>query len=775
MTVGITELPPEGMQLGGVALAGDSERGTKTTEGLSLLFTSAGITVQGPAPQIERLLVWSGLDSAACNEKIELSDGRSASVMELTSGGQSIRFLLPTETVSPGQAAYLDQALPAWLARYRSMGTQTTSTASTGSAVMDAAEDGGSSAPTGAGIGPSDATAASGAPAAAHDASATPRMSPAAAAGTAAAAAAAGGAAAAATGSTNGSADDTGEATPVSPPPPAGTGLPPSPVQPSAPPPPAQASAPPPPQASAPPAPAHPSAPPQPSAPPPPAQANLPQQPTAPPPHAPAGPPPPPPPPPPPNVVGRAAPPVGVVGGSLPPSGFEPVETGPPTQSWDRLGDSSPQPTAWDDPPLGQAPPPSQQKKRRWKRSRSAAEEAAPAAIFAAATPPLEPPDQPVPLGMSLPPPPVKEGPPPAARGAFRWRPQSRDKSKQEPELQSTDAPESFPPELPPEPVHPDPASQPAAFAPTEHESATGLPTGPGDVVVLSAAAAKKKRRGERKAESPHERRPAKPAKQPSAPRRRQLTALLIVALLLVIGGIAYFLVKKNNNTTTTASSPPVTSAVAADTALAASINLRLTDLPSGWARVAPTVPSVRPLAAPLQAQRTADTALAGCLGVPVQTTSGLFGGAAPTTEVATATSPTFQDASATGFQMHSTSSVMASAAQVQALATPFASTSFVPCYAQHQSAIVAAAAPGSVAQLEVVSLPAPAGVKAYGYLTSITTATGGKEVVGQAFIFGGRISALLEPTTDGPPVPSSAFVPAYNSMVARVAAASSR
>ncbi len=119
MTVGITELPPEGMQLGGVALAGDADRGTKTTEGLSLLFTTAGITVQGPQPQIERLLVWSGLDTATCREKIALSDGRSAAVMELTSGGQSIRFLLPTETVTPGQAAYLDQALPAWLARYK--------------------------------------------------------------------------------------------------------------------------------------------------------------------------------------------------------------------------------------------------------------------------------------------------------------------------------------------------------------------------------------------------------------------------------------------------------------------------------------------------------------------------------------------------------------------------------------------------------------------------------------------------------------------------------
>ena len=115
MTVGITELPPEGMQLGGVALAGDAERGTKTTEGLSLLFTTAGITVQGPQPQIERLLVWSGLDSASCNEKVVLPDGRNAAVMELTSGGQSIRFLFPTETVTPGPGR-LSRSGPAPLA-----------------------------------------------------------------------------------------------------------------------------------------------------------------------------------------------------------------------------------------------------------------------------------------------------------------------------------------------------------------------------------------------------------------------------------------------------------------------------------------------------------------------------------------------------------------------------------------------------------------------------------------------------------------------------------
>jgi hypothetical protein len=359
---------------------------------------------------------------------------------------------------------------------------------------------------------------------------------------------------------------------------------------------------------------------------------------------------------------------------------------------------------------------------------------------------------------MALPPPPLKEGPPPAARGGFRWRP-----SKKAPEPEANG----------PEPVAaPEPEPQPLAFVPAEPEpeSATGLPTGPGDVVVLSAAAAKKKKRSERKGPQQFE---PRQTDETSSHRRRQLTVLLVALLVLVVGGIAYFAVKKHNSTTT---SPPATvNAVAADAALAASINLRQADLPPGWQPIPPSIAPARPLAAPVTAQRTADTALAGCLGVPVQTTSALFGGTALPGEMPPASSPTFQDASATGFQMHSTTTVLSSAAQLQSLAAPFASASFVPCYGQHQSAIVAAASPGSVAQVQVVTLPAPAGVKAYGYLTNITTPTGGKEVVGQAFMFGGRTAAMLEPTTQGPPVPSSAFVPAYNSMVARVATAASR
>ncbi|MDA8365609.1 MAG: hypothetical protein M0Z62_01450 [Actinomycetota bacterium] len=118
MTVGSMELPPEGMLLAGIALAGDEARGVATTHGLSLLFTAAGINVQGPQPGTERLLAWSGLESVACNEQTHLPDGTPAVVMQLTASGQTVRFLLPAGAVSAGQAAYLDQALPQWLARY---------------------------------------------------------------------------------------------------------------------------------------------------------------------------------------------------------------------------------------------------------------------------------------------------------------------------------------------------------------------------------------------------------------------------------------------------------------------------------------------------------------------------------------------------------------------------------------------------------------------------------------------------------------------------------
>jgi hypothetical protein len=112
------DLPPEGMELAGVALASSSEGGA-TTPGLTLVFTAAGITVLHPQSQAESLVAWSGLDATRCNERLVLPNGMSAAVMELISDGHSLRFLLPADTVAPGQVAYLDKALPDWLARYK--------------------------------------------------------------------------------------------------------------------------------------------------------------------------------------------------------------------------------------------------------------------------------------------------------------------------------------------------------------------------------------------------------------------------------------------------------------------------------------------------------------------------------------------------------------------------------------------------------------------------------------------------------------------------------
>ncbi|MGH9096466.1 MAG: hypothetical protein ACRDWB_03505, partial [Acidimicrobiales bacterium] len=133
MAVGAMELPPEGMLLGGVALAGDPARGIETTEGLSLLFTTKGITIKGDDPAAERHFAWSGLDAASCHGEVQRGGGRTATPLELTSAGQTIQFLLPSETVSPGQAAYLDQALPAWLERYRGTDAPPAAEAATGS------------------------------------------------------------------------------------------------------------------------------------------------------------------------------------------------------------------------------------------------------------------------------------------------------------------------------------------------------------------------------------------------------------------------------------------------------------------------------------------------------------------------------------------------------------------------------------------------------------------------------------------------------------------
>jgi hypothetical protein len=245
----------------------------------------------------------------------------------------------------------------------------------------------------------------------------------------------------------------------------------------------------------------------------------------------------------------------------------------------------------------------------------------------------------------------------------------------------------------------------------------------------------------------------------------------LVLVLVAILGGIAYLAVRNNSSTTTT-TQPSATSpsAVASDTALAAAINLHLSDLPAGWTLTTPAARAVRPPVAPVSAQLQAGRALAACTGVPYSTVAGLFGGSALPGQTTTVRSPSYSSGADPDIQMYSSTTIMSTAAQVQSLAAPFANPNFASCYGQYQTTLATATTPSASAQIQVVTLTAPAGVRSFGYVTTFTIPGQGTELVGQAFMLGGRIETRLQPSTNGPPIPSEAFNPAYQGVVGRIA-----
>ncbi|MGA2836432.1 MAG: hypothetical protein ABSF84_07540 [Acidimicrobiales bacterium] len=710
MTVGITELPPEGMQLPGVALAGDADRGTKTTEGISLLFTTAGVTVQGPQPQIERLLVWTALDTATCHEVVQLTDGREAAILELTSGGQSIRFLLPNNAVSPGQAAYLDQALPTWLARYKGTAAPVApgSAAAATTATAPGAEVGVALPEPGPVASPEPEPVTSPTPS-----FATAGVAAATGAGATALDRSAGG------GHPNGQGNQ-GNGSTTAPPPPL--------------------------------------APPGPAA----------QKPIAP---APSG--------------------------GVPPSG--PL---PPV-------------TAWDDPPLAEtisddAAPARKSRfalpRRKTKDADATTDDATAAAAAAAAAVgtanalhAMEPttvapagapsPTAGLPGGVS---PEVAPAASKSPRLSFRRRKAGPDGSDGPGSPDATAAgagpaspplapptgavpmavqppPPAFPGAAPPlapptgavpmavQPPPPDPAAP--VSGPAGHPIPPGTPIPPGDGpedgppesagVVLADA---------------------------DAPSKRTTRLVLVVILVVVVLGAAGYLAYERSNTTT-ATPPPASltpaQSAAADTVTAGAVNLRLSDLPTGWSEVAPAQAVVRPPVAPAAAQAAAAGTMAACLGTSTAVVSGLFGTGSLPDQTSLVQSPTFQSAAGASFEMSSRTAMLASAGEVQALDNVFTNGKFDLCYLQYQGSLVAAAVPDSSVQVQPVTLTGPAGVQSYGVVSTYTVPGTGTEVVGDAFILGGRVVTELQPSTDGPSIPGAVFTPVFDAVTGRVAAAS--
>ena len=694
MTVGITDLPPEGMQLPGVALAGDPERGTKTTEGISLLFTTSGVTVQGPQPQIERLLVWSALDSATCREKIQLPDGRQSAILELTSGGQSIRFLLPSDTVSPGQAAYLDQALPTWLVHYKGAPAPG---ASGGENAPAPEPEVGVTLPA---PGPSTSEAA--------DPTDAPRQSPAPAYATAAAAA---GSVIGAPGPPAGGpaapfGPDGGDAT-------NGAATDPLPTMQA---PPAQA-------------------PPSPPAP------GAPFMPTPPPPPAPAAP----------AAVGPV-PPVGPAGATPAPSGATA--------------------NGWDDPPLGTASPdvtPPKAKKPRFALTRKqlrAAEAAAAGGVIAGTartvdTGPIAP-GTPVGSASSAPPPPsdaAVDGAPKAKKPKFALtRKQLR---AAEAASSATDPPPAAAPVDPvPLAVQPPPpfADREAAIptpptqtrAPSDGMPPPGRPDGSSTShagVVLADTGAK--------------------------PNRRSLVLLVALLVLVAAVGAGYLISKRSSSTTSTA--PPAPSPGVAETALAASINLRLGDLPTSWSVAPPAQAVVRPPVVATGAGAAAANTMASCLNTSAPVIAGLFGSGPLPGQSAMMQSSTFQSATGGAFEMSSRTTTMTSPGQVQALNGIFTGPNFDSCFQQFRTAMARISVPGATVDVQPVTLTAPTGVQAYGVVSTYTLPGTGTEVVGDAYLLGGRAVTVVQPSTNGPAIPSDVFAPAFNAVAGRLAAAISK
>jgi hypothetical protein len=525
MAVGAMDLPPEGMLLGGVSLAGDPTRGIETTEGLSLLFTTTGITVKGDNPATERHFAWSGLDAASCHGEVQRGGGRTATPLELTSAGQTIQFLLPSETVSPGQAAYLDQALPAWLERYRGTEAPPVAAASAGST--------------------------------------TPAESP---------------------------------STPTPPAPPTPTAKAPTPTSPPATPAPS---------APAPSAPAPPAAP------------------------APATP---------------------------------PLARSEPSEAADEVMGTPPTPTE----------------------------------------PHIDPTTGTLRRGDPL----SSPGDQPGSEGDSRSERNERKTAR---------------------------AAAKAAGVSAGDEGAEGKTV---------------------------------------AANRRTLIILIVILVLIVIAAVVYEVTKNTNSTTSTTTAPPTSASLTIDKALASSVNLRLSDLPSGWTKALGSAPSLSVTSSIGKAtQKPATTAFATCLGASAATIGQVFGNAPSTDETVASTSPVFQETADNTIEMQSAVNIVTSLANAKSDAAVFTKSGFLSCFVQFQAASASALVPGTTAKVQQVQIAAPKGGVAYGYITTFTVPTQGTRVVGDAYVFGGRIEATLQPSTHGPDVPSDPFNSAYGAMVGRISA----
>jgi len=244
-----------------------------------------------------------------------------------------------------------------------------------------------------------------------------------------------------------------------------------------------------------------------------------------------------------------------------------------------------------------------------------------------------------------------------------------------------------------------------------------------------------------------------------------------------VIAAVVYEVTKNKNSSTTTTTTAPATSAsLTVDKALASSANLQLSDLPSGWAQAVGSAPSISVTSSTGRAtQKPAVTSFATCLGASAATVGQVFGNTPSANETVASTSPVFQESADNTIEMQSAVNIVRSSTDARSDATVFTKSGFLSCFTQFQVASAVALVPGTTAKVQQVQIASPRGGVAYGFITTFTVPTQGTRVVGDAYIFGGRVEATLQPSTHGPDVPSDAFNSAYNAMLGRISADSGK
>jgi hypothetical protein len=268
--------------------------------------------------------------------------------------------------------------------------------------------------------------------------------------------------------------------------------------------------------------------------------------------------------------------------------------------------------------------------------------------------------------------------------------------------------------------------------------------------------------------------RPVEAAPSPAQPRRLRRRSTLFVAIgtvvaLLIAGGV-YWAVDSSGNSAVSTTTPTTTGPPSADQQLVNSINLRLTDLPGGWARVPPVGAGLTPTQK--RAQAKVVDQFADCLAMPRAFIGGLFGDLPQRDQVAAGDSPTFATAASPATIAGSHTTVVETAADATADAVPFTKSNFTSCFSQFQNGSAAVQVSGGTAQTSEFNLFAPTGVHGYAYTTTITLPGKGTVLTESIFMIGERTETGLTFQTAGTAVSSDAVDSAYTAMAQRIAGA---